>query len=209
MTNLSSIIPSSSGSIKDSEITPAEGILRKTGASAYTAIKTNLTAVVAPVSTNDTTEGYSVGSIWVDTVLEVVHICADATEDNAEWYSDGGANYLKKDTESEFTKTLNFNQTTLTDAATIAWDLESNQVCSVEITDDRTMGAPTNNVAGATYILTVIQDGTGGWGLSWNAEFLWENDEPPELASAPNDITIIMFKDDGTNLFGSVFWSES
>lgn len=47
--------------------------------------KENLVALVAPVGTNDTTEGYSVGSRWYDTVGGEWYICLDDTEDNAVW----------------------------------------------------------------------------------------------------------------------------
>jgi hypothetical protein len=110
---------------------------------------------------------------------------------------------------AEWTATQNFNQTTLTDGATIDWALGSNQVAKVTLAGNRTMNAPTGNVEGATYVLEVIQDATGSRTLSWNAEFKWENDVAPTLASGASERTIIMFKDNGTNLYGSVFWSES
>jgi hypothetical protein len=110
---------------------------------------------------------------------------------------------------AEGTATQNFNQTTLTDGATIDWALGSNQVAKVTLAGNRTMNAATGNVEGATYVLEVIQDATGSRTLSWNAEFKWENDVAPTLASGASERTIIMFKDNGTNLYGSVFWSES
>ena len=59
----------------------------------------------------------------------------------------------------EFTKTQNFNATTLTDAASISWDASANQVTSVTLTDNRTLAAPTNMVDGGVYTIMVIQ----GW----------------------------------------------
>jgi hypothetical protein len=102
----------------------------------------------------------------------------------------------------EHTKTHNFNATTLTDAATIAWDAESNQVASVTLTDNRTLGAPTNLVDGATYILIVKQDGTGGRTLAYNAVFKFPGASAPTLSTGINDVDILTFISDGTNMYG-------
>lgn len=60
---------------------------------------------------------------------------------------------------------------TLTDAATIAWDGDTNgQVVSVTLTAARTMGAPTNIVQNAGYQLLLT---SGGFTPAWNAAFKW------------------------------------
>ena len=48
-------------------------------------IQHKLNGVVAPVATNDSTEGYSVGSIWIDVVADAVHVCVDSTPNVAVW----------------------------------------------------------------------------------------------------------------------------
>ena len=72
---------------------------------------------------------------------------------------------------NEWTKTQNFNATTLSDGASIAWDLESNQVCSVTLAGNRALANPTNLVDGATYILIVKQDATGSRTLSYGTAY--------------------------------------
>ena len=54
--------------------------------------KSNLTAVVAPTVNDDANSGYEVGSIWVDTALDAVYVCADSTVGAAVWkkVSSGG-----------------------------------------------------------------------------------------------------------------------
>lgn len=50
----------------------------------------NLTAAVPPVVTDDETDFYSPGSVWINTATNAVYICADATTGAAVWTSIGG-----------------------------------------------------------------------------------------------------------------------
>ncbi|WP_299074721.1 hypothetical protein [uncultured Paraglaciecola sp.] len=110
---------------------------------------------------------------------------------------------IKLDEANEYTKTQNFDATTLTDAATINWNLEDNQVTSVTLGGNRTMAAPTNLKDGATYILRVIQDATGSRTITWNSVFKWPSGTAPTLSTGANDIDLITFVSDGTNLYGT------
>jgi len=91
---------------------------------------------------------------------------------------------------------------TLTDAATIAWNTASGRVASVTLTASRTMGAPTNLKIG-TYILNVIQGGTGSYGITWNSVFKWPAGVAPSLSTAVGARDLFTFYSDGTNLYGS------
>lgn len=55
------------------------------GASAATVIKYNLAGAVSPAVTDDSASGYSVGSIWIDTVANTAFLCADAAVGAAVW----------------------------------------------------------------------------------------------------------------------------
>lgn len=48
-------------------------------------VKVNLTATTAPTTANNTSQGYSVGSRWIDTVLKKEHVCLTATALTATW----------------------------------------------------------------------------------------------------------------------------
>lgn len=48
-------------------------------------IKSNFAATSSPSSTNDNTQGYTVGSLWVNTSAGTVYICVDSTTTNAIW----------------------------------------------------------------------------------------------------------------------------
>lgn len=101
----------------------------------------------------------------------------------------------------EYTKTQNFNATTLVDGATISWDASANQVTSVTITDNRTMAAPTNLVDGAVYLLMIIQDGTGSRTMSFNAVFKFTGGTAPTLTTTAAAKDILVFYSDGTNMY--------
>ena len=101
----------------------------------------------------------------------------------------------------EFTKTQNFDATTLTDGASISWDASANQVTSVTIADNRTMAAPTNLVDGAVYLLVIIQDGTGSRTMSWNAVFKFTGGTAPTLTTTASAKDILIFYSDGTNMY--------
>lgn len=47
--------------------------------------KNNFSSTVNPTTSNDNTEGYSVGSIWLNTTSNISFQCMDATINNAIW----------------------------------------------------------------------------------------------------------------------------
>ena len=55
---------------------------------------------------------------------------------------------------------------TLTDAATITYDLADGHNAKVTLTADRTLSLPSNLAEGASGVLTITQDGTGGHALT-------------------------------------------
>ena len=111
------------------------------------------------------------------------------------------ADNVVKDVANEYTKTQNFNATGLTDGATIAWDASINQVCSVTLAGNRTMAAPTNQVDGGFYHITVIQDGSGSRTLTWNAVFKFPSDTAPTLTTTASEQDELTFRSNGTNMY--------
>jgi hypothetical protein len=106
------------------------------------------------------------------------------------------------DTAHEWTATQNFNATTLTDAANISWNAAANQVCSVTLTDNRTLDNPTNMVDGGTYILRVIQDAGGGNTLAYGNAYLWPGGVAPVLSTAGDAVDILTFVSNGSVMYG-------
>jgi hypothetical protein len=91
---------------------------------------------------------------------------------------------------------------TLTDGTTISWDTSLGQIATVTLGGNRTLAAPTNLKIG-TYILHVIQDGTGSRTLTWNSVFKWPAGVAPVLTTTASARDIISFVSDGTNLYGT------
>lgn len=117
--------------------------------------------------------------------------------------ADTGAMTLDVGVTRTYTKAQGFGETTLTDASTISWDARINQTTKVTLGGNRTMAAPTNLVAGFTYIIRVIQDGTGSRTITWNAVFKWSVGSAPTLSTGAGKVDLISFYCDGTNLIGS------
>lgn len=75
-------------------------------------------------------------------------------------------------TKQTFSRPLIKTIATLTDAATIAWDMNANpNNVRILLTATRILGLPTNLNTGQSGNLIIQQDGTGGWGLTFNAIF--------------------------------------
>ena len=76
--------------VMDADFSAAEGFMRKTGAGAYTTVKSNMGAAVAPTVDDDTGDGYGVGSSWFDTTADKAYVCLDNSSGAAVWRSSGG-----------------------------------------------------------------------------------------------------------------------
>ena len=89
---------------------------------------------------------------------------------------------------------------TLTDQATIAWDVIASPVAKVTLGANRTLAAPsgTSPAAGQFIALTVIQDGTGSRTLTWNATYEFTADTAPTLTTTANLGDLFIFKYNGS-----------
>ena len=89
---------------------------------------------------------------------------------------------------------------TLTDQATIAWDVIASPVAKVTLGANRTIAAPSGSTpaAGQFIALTVIQDGTGSRTLTWNATYEFTEDTAPTLTTTANKGDLFIFKYNGS-----------
>lgn len=102
---------------------------------------------------------------------------------------------------AEYWTYINGKTTTLTDAASIAWDLSAGNIATVTLGGNRTLANPTQLAVG-TYVLKVIQDGTGSRTLAYGNNFKWPSATAPTLSTAASAVDILTFICDGSSMYG-------
>ena len=127
---------------------------------------------------------------WLDSTVSITGLATTAT----------GTVLTLSDSNILFAKKGYFAEQTLTDGATIDWNLSTEQVAKVTLAGNRTLNAPTNQQAGAFYSLTIIQDGTGSRTLTFNSAYKFTGATAPTLTATASAKDMIIFKSDGTNL---------
>lgn len=110
---------------------------------------------------------------------------------------------ILKGTVRGFTKQQYFARATLTDGASIAWDLDNAQKAKVTLAGNRALANPTNMKDGGEYSLRVIQDATGSRTLSYGSAFKWTNGVTPTFGIAPGSWMVLTFDCDGTYMTGA------
>jgi len=88
---------------------------------------------------------------------------------------------------------------TLTDGSTIAWNVINSPVAKVVLGGNRTFAAPsgTTPASGQFVSLLLIQDGTGGRTITWNAVYEFAADTAPTLTATANLGDIFTFRYNG------------
>jgi hypothetical protein len=89
---------------------------------------------------------------------------------------------------------------TLTDGATITWNVIDSPVAKVTLGGNRTISAPsgTTPAAGQFIAITVIQDATGSRVLTWNSAYEFTADTAPTLTTTASKADLFVFKYNGT-----------
>jgi len=89
-------------------------------------------------------------------------------------------------------------ESTLTDGATVTWDMSTQSVCKLTLGGNRTISAPTNGSTGQFASILVIQDGTGSRSLTWNAAYEFASDTAPTLTTTASLGDLFTFRYNGT-----------
>jgi hypothetical protein len=98
------------------------------------------------------------------------------------------ADTAKTDVAQSFTAAQRGEITTLTDAATIAVDFADSNNFSVTLGGGRTLDNPTNQVAGQSGSLFVVQDGTGSRTLAYSSDWEFAGGTAPTLSTAASAV---------------------
>jgi hypothetical protein len=103
------------------------------------------------------------------------------------------ANTAKTNVVQAFSAAQRGTYVTLTDAATIATDLSLGNNFQVTLGGNRTLGAPTNVVAGQSGIIRVVQDGTGSRTLAYNSVWKFPGGTAPTLTTTANAVDLLAY----------------
>jgi len=99
---------------------------------------------------------------------------------------------------SKFTAMAYFPEATLTDQATIAWNVLTSPVAKVTLGANRTLGAATGSQAGQFVSLLIIQDGTGSRTVTFNAAYEFKDDTAPTLTTTAAKGDLFVFRYNGS-----------
>ena len=90
--------------------------------------------------------------------------------------------------------------TMLTDAATIAWNLDTSEIAEVTLAGNRTLAVPANGREGRAYMLKVIQDSTGSRTLTLHSSIDTGGLDAPELSTTGGKADFLFFIKDGSTV---------
>ena len=124
-------------------------------------------------------------------------ITAD-TDDQIDFKTGGSDNFVLTSCNAKFNTGAYNPEATLTDGATINWDMSTQSVCKVTLGGSRTLAAPTNGSTGQFASILVIQDGTGSRTLTWNAVYEFASDTAPTLTTTASLGDLFTFRYNGS-----------
>lgn len=89
----------------------------------------------------------------------------------------------------------------------ILWNMNDGAVATLDLDysdTPPTLGIPQNIQPGATYLLKIVQGGTGNKELLWDIVFKWPSGVAPVLSTDPGAVDLFsFFSPDGFVLYGS------
>lgn len=96
-------------------------------------------------------------------------------------------------------------EVTLTDAATIAVDMNTFFNATVTLGGNRTLGSPTNEKVGQTGCIRIVQDGTGTRTLAYGTDWEFAGGIAPVLSTPANSQDLLFYQVLATNrIFGNL-----
>lgn len=83
--------------------------------------------------------------------------------------------------------------TTLTDGATITADFATTNHFQVTLGGNRTLANPSNQTAGQSGVIRIVQDGTGSRTLAYGSNWKFSNGTAPTLTTTANAVDILVY----------------
>ena len=124
-------------------------------------------------------------------------ITAD-TDDQIDFKAGGTDRFVLSSANAKFNVGAYNAEATLTDQATIAWDVSTSPVAKVTLAGNRTLGAATNAQTGQFVSLLIIQDGTGSRTVTFNAAYEFTEDTAPTLTTTAAKGDLFVFRYNGS-----------
>lgn len=153
-----------------------------------------------PSGTKAATTHMDQGSDLISNARADIKQTVDNVNDVIDYFGTNGA----YDEVGQWNKQQYADLQTLTAGASISWDLNSNQVAVVTLDQNSTLANPTNQQAGATYILIVKQPAGANYTLAYGTSYLFQGSVDPILTAVNGAVDIISFISDGTNMYGVI-----
>lgn len=113
-----------------------------------------------------------------------------------------GNTLVVTDQSQGFSRQQYANLATLSNTTPFTWNLDTAQVAQAYLTANTTLSNPTNQQAGATYILFVRQ--SGNVTLSFGNAYSFVNNVTPTVNPVSGTTSILSFVSDGTRMYGSL-----
>ena len=133
---------------------------------------------------------------YTDGSIDNAHIADDAI--NSEHYAAGSIDTDHIADNQITTAKIGYAEATLSDGATISWDVAASPIAKVTIADNRTLAAASNGTTGQFVSLLIIQDGTGSRTITWNAVYEFKDDTAPTLTTTAAKGDIFTFRYNGS-----------
>lgn len=99
----------------------------------------------------------------------------------------------KTDVVQTFTAAQRGSITTLTDGATITADFATTNHFQVTLGGNRTLANPSNQTAGQSGAIRIVQDGTGSRTLAYGSNWKFSNGTAPTLTTTANAVDILVY----------------
>lgn len=107
-------------------------------------------------------------------------------------YFGGLGNIAFLDVEQLWTKAQGSSPVVLADASPVAIDTDLSDLYTLAPTASRLFANPTNVVVGRPFVVLIIQPAGGNCGLSFDTNWLFENDEPPANTTTPDAVDALI-----------------
>ena len=157
-----------------------------------TAAGTTYAPLASPTFTGTVTipAGASISGYLTTASAASTYLATSAIGSTVQAYN---ANNAVTNAVQSFTAAQRGSYVTLTDAATVAIDLSLGNHYQIVLGGNRTIGAPTNVVAGQSGVIRLVQDSTGSRTASWNSAFKFPGGTAPTLTTTANAVDLVAY----------------